>query len=176
MYSVVLASTSRAGDAGYLAIRDLTTVVDSIDVDYRLVGGLSITILAALFGATGVPVRETADADLGADFAVVGDRRLIDALTALGYERPESSNRFIRELGDGMRAVIDVLALSPNSRHRANREHGAIVVDEIPGLRYALAAPPIIATVRARLTTAETVACTIRLPGPLAALILKLLA
>ncbi|GAA1993540.1 hypothetical protein GCM10009718_34070 [Isoptericola halotolerans] len=44
-----------------------------------------VTLLMGHHRVTDVPSRQTADADLGADFPVVGDQRLVDALTDLGY-------------------------------------------------------------------------------------------
>lgn len=62
----------------------------------------------------------------------------------------------IRDLGDEMRAVINVLAPSTTGRHRANRQHRAMVVDENPDLSYAFTVPTVTATLQAKLTTAET--------------------
>jgi hypothetical protein len=123
-----------------------------------------------------VPSRETNDADLGAEFSVVGDDRLIDALTDLDYTRPGASNRFVRRAADHLDAVIDLLAPSYTGRHEPNQRHGNLVVDEIPGLGYALATSPTTVHLEARLSTGETIETTSRLPGPLPALCLKLLA
>jgi hypothetical protein len=72
-----LLSTSRSGDAGYLAAKDLAEIAATLEVDYRLVGGNAVSLLVAASGAAStVPGRETADADFGAAFEVIGDPRL----------------------------------------------------------------------------------------------------
>lgn len=174
---VVLASTSRAQDLGYLALSDVVTITTSLDVDYRLVGGHMVALLVAAYEVTNAPDRETADADLGASFEVVADKRLPQALRDLGY-RAVSGNRFTRELHEGSSddLVIDILAPSGTGRHEPNQEAGELVVDGIPGLGYALAAVPTPLEVDAVLTTGEKLRVNVLLPNPLAALCLKLLA
>jgi len=62
-----LSSTSRASDAGFLAAVDLSAVARELDAEYRLIGGMAVTLLVAAHGASGLaPDRETADADFGA--------------------------------------------------------------------------------------------------------------
>jgi len=91
---IALASTSRSGDAGYLATRDLAVIADALGLEYRLVGGVSVTLLTRVHGvADRVPERETADADFGADLATVGDARLSQALLDHGYRRV-AGNRY----------------------------------------------------------------------------------
>ncbi|MBD5786043.1 hypothetical protein IF650_07605 [Cellulosimicrobium terreum] len=176
MPDLTLASISRAEDAGYLALVDIADVARRLAVDYRLVGGHMVSLLMARHQVADVPSRETADADLGAEFSVVGDQRLVDALTELGYTRPLSSNRFVRALDGGLEAVIDVLAPSYTGKHRPNQRHGVLVVDEIPGLGYALSAQPTVLDLAVVLTSGAGLSTTVRLPGPLPALFLKLLA
>lgn len=176
MTTVILKSTSQAENAGFFALADVAAVAARLDVDYRLIGGHMVSLLVAVHSVTGVPARETSDADLGAEFSVVADQRLINALTSLGYTRPGASNRFVRPLAGELEAVIDVLAPSYTGRHEANQQHGSLVVDEIPGLAYALGVPPIMVDLEAELTTGATVVATVRVPAPLSALCLKLLA
>jgi len=57
-----------------------------------------------------------------------------------------------------------------------NQPHGDLVVDEIPGLAYALARPGRRATVRARLTDGSDLTTTVLVPDVVAALCLKALA
>lgn len=176
MTAVRLGSTSRAQDAGFFALADVAVVAERLDIDYRLIGGHMVSLLVAAYGATSVPARETSDADLGAEFSVVADQGLIDALTSLGYTRPGASNRFVRPLAMELEAVIDVLAPSYTGRHEANQQHGSLVVDEIPGLAYALGVAPVVVDLEAEFTTGATVVTTVRVPAPLPALCLKLLA
>jgi hypothetical protein len=173
MSALILTSTSRSADAGYRALTDVAAVARELGADYRLVGGHMVSILVALHRVTDVPHRETNDADLGAAFA---DQRLIDTLTNLGYRRPGASNRFVRPIEDNLDAVIDVLAPSYTGKHEPNQHHGSLVVDEIPGLAYALAKPPVHVEIEARLSTGVTVRATTSLPSPLPALCLKALA
>ncbi len=176
MSALTLTSSSRSEDAGYQALTDVAAVARELGADYRLVGGHMVSILVALHGVTGVPHRETNDADLGAAFSVIADQRLIDTLTDLGYRRPGASNRFVRPIEDNLDAVIDVLAPSYTGRHEPNQHHGSLVVDEIPGLANALATPPVVVEIEGRLCTGVTLRTTTSLPSPLPALCLKALA
>lgn len=72
--------------------------------------------------------------------------------------------------------MIDVLAPSYTGKHQPNQQHGAVVVDEIPGLGYALATDPVVLDLAVVLTTGAELSTVVRLPGPLPALFLKLLA
>ena len=64
---VALVSTSRAQEAGYLAARDVQDLAERAGLQYRLVGGIAVSLLTWVHGAADrVPARDTADADLGA--------------------------------------------------------------------------------------------------------------
>jgi len=175
--AIALRSVSRAQDLGYLALNDVVAVTSSIEADYRLVGGHMVALLVAAYNVTDAPDRETADADLGADFAVIADPRLPDALRALGYVAV-AGNRFTRKPDEDSHdeLVIDILAPSATGQHEPNQTAGDLVVDAIPGLGYALAAEPTRVRVGATLTTGEELRMEVLLPSPLAALCLKLLA
>ena len=184
--SVTTASLSRAQDMGYLAMADVARVTAAIGADYRLVGGHMVSHLVYAYEVTGVPERETADADLGADAKVIASPELLTRLIGLGYWQ-EAGNRFERNLatdevaaGDDPNALprptIDVLAPSGTSAHRPNQPYGDLVVDEIPGLRLALAAEATVLSVDTRLTTGQELLVTVPLPSPKAALVLKVLA
>jgi hypothetical protein len=45
---LTLVSTSRAADAGYLALADLAQIATAMDADYRIVGGHMVTLLVAV--------------------------------------------------------------------------------------------------------------------------------
>jgi hypothetical protein len=80
---LVLASTSRAADGGYLALSDLAQIAATLDADYRIIGGHMVTLLVAAHGvADQVPLRETLDADFGALPQVIADPRLSQVLRA----------------------------------------------------------------------------------------------
>ncbi|WP_456787228.1 hypothetical protein [Cellulomonas sp. P5_C5] len=172
MNPLTLVSTSRATDAGWLAAADIAAIASRLDVPYRLVGGLAVTLLVHALGATHLaPARETADADMGVPFDVCGDERLLAALLHAGYEQTQG-NRFVRQ--DGQRElVIDVLAPSYQGRLVTNQEHGQLVVDEIPGLLTALLERPTVVEITADLTDGSEVNTTLLLPDVGAALVMK---
>ena len=173
MSQLTLLSTSRATDAGWLAAADVAQITNGLEVTYRLVGGLAVTLLVHALGATELaPPRETADADMGVPFDVCGDQRLLPALLAAGYAQTEG-NRFVRKDHAGRELVIDVLAPSYEGKHVANQEHGDLVVDEIPGLHTALMEPPTEVTVIALLTDGSHLSMTLLLPDVAAALTMK---
>lgn len=169
---VILASTSNAQDAAWLAVADVAGVATDLGVDYRLVGGNSVALLVQVHDAAAqVPGRATADADMGASFEVCADLRLVPALTALGYDR-QSGNRFTRTQ-DTRALVIDVLAPSYLGRLIPNQAHGDLVVDEIPGLLDALRLPPVHVAASVILTDTTQLDVQVSLPDVRAALVMK---
>lgn len=176
MKHLILRSGSRAEDAGYLALADIATITDELDVDYRVVGGQMTSLLVAAYDVTDVPQRETADADLAAEPTVVANPGLPRLLHEHGYRPGDSSNQFIRTLDEDRHAVIDVLAPSHDGRLHTNRRHGELYLDEIPGLLLALAREPVLLQLEVQLQTGQLLSTTVRLPDPLAALCLKALA
>ena len=169
---VTLASTSNAEDAAWLAVADVARVATDLGVDYRLIGGNSVSLLVHVHdAATQVPSRATADADMGVSFEVCADPRLFASLTTLGYDR-ESGNRFIRTR-DERRLVIDILAPSYLGRLASNQRHGELVVDEIPGLLDALLLAPTRVAARVLLMDTTQLDLDVPLPDVRAALIMK---
>jgi hypothetical protein len=137
-----LSASSQAEEAGFLAMRDLAAVANDVGIEYRLVGGQMVRLHVALADVPEPVVRVTQDADMGVAATSARDPALVPGLEALGYSRPGASNRFIRTTDDDLRLVIDVLAPAWRGRHLVpNRQHGDIVLDEIPGLSLALARP-----------------------------------
>lgn len=171
---LVLASTSRAQDAGLLALADVAAVAGDLAVEYRVVGGHMVSLLVAHFAVVGVPERETADADFGAGFQVVADPRLPAELVARGFVGV-AGNRFERQI-DELTIAIDILAPSYVGRHQPSRRHGDLYVDEIPGLSYALSQPGVELAVEAVLTDRSELVLSVVVPGPVPALCLKALA
>ncbi|MGY1843312.1 hypothetical protein [Modestobacter sp. SYSU DS0875] len=180
---LVLTSASRAGDAAFLAAADLAAIAAELDVEYRLVGGNAVSLLVALHGVSHlVPPRETADADFGAEYPVIADPRLLEALLRYGYSQ-EKGNRFIREHtlpaldaaedAPSWNLVVDVLAPSYEGRLLPNQTHGDLVVDEIPGLSLALARPASLVTAEVRLTSGHEVVTDVLLPDVVSAICLK---
>lgn len=168
-----LTSTSASTDAAWLATADVAAIGDQLGAEYRLIGGVAIMLLVHHHRVNHlVPARETADADMGVGFDVLSDDTLPDALRRAGYVA-ERSNRFVREDDADRRLTIDVLAPSYRGFLRTNQPHGALVVDEVPGLSEALGLPPVSLRVLATLTDATNVDVVLRLPDVRAALILK---
>lgn len=136
-----------------------------------------MTLLVAAHGATSlVPDRETADADFGAPPEVVADPRLVDALLRRGYVA-ERSNRFIRpheaSKGEPLQLAIDVLAPSRDHRLRSNQPYGDLYVDEIPGLRLALARPAVKVELNVALTSRARLRVALLLPDLVSAICMK---
>lgn len=123
------ASRSRAEDAAHRAVADIGATLGP--GDYRLVGGQMVTLLVARYQPPDVPLRTTADADIGMRVQVVADGAFVDELIARGYVK-RGGNRFVRDDD-----TIDVLVPAAASRARHNRRAGALVVDEISGLSFA---------------------------------------
>jgi hypothetical protein len=175
-----LVSTSRASDAGYLALADLADVAARIDAPYRIVGGHMATLLVAIQGVSDqVPVRETLDADFGAPPEVVADPRLLQGLCELGYASRGVSNRLVRSAVDtvgGLDLVVDILAPSYQGRILHNQRHGTLFVDEIPGLAFALSRSPVTVDLRVRLNGGSEVSTRLLLPDLISALCMKALA
>ncbi|MEU2613001.1 hypothetical protein ABZ570_15685 [Micromonospora sp. NPDC007271] len=175
-----LASTSRAADAGFLALADLSSIAAALVLDHRIVGGHMVTLLIAAHGVAGqVPVRETLDADFAALPAVIADPRLPRALAERGYQRGDAANRFIRSHHDNrgsLDLVVDILAPSFESRLVPNQRHGDLIVDEVPGLILALHRPARVLHLEVRLTNADTLRMQVALPDVTSALCLKALA
>ncbi len=160
-----LAATSRAQDAGSLALADLADLAAEIGADYRIVGGQMVSLLVAISGVTGVPARDSLDADFGVPYQVAADARLTAGLAARDYQPAGAANRFTRTDAAGRTLVIDVLAPSYTSRLQTNRAHGTLVVDEIPGLSYALGVPPVTAELDIRLSDGAVLTFTVLLPA-----------
>lgn len=177
---LTLTSTSRAADAGFLTLADLSSIAAELLLDHRIVGGHMVTLLTAAHGvAEQVPMRETLDADFAALPTVIADPRLPRALAERGYQRGEASNRFVRDHPDKhgqLKLVVDVLAPSYQNALVPNQRHGDLVVDEVPGLILALHRPAAVLHVEVELTNADELSLVVSLPDVTSALCVKALA
>lgn len=175
--SLSVASTSRAADAGYRTLADLSEIAAELGIDYRIVGGHMVTLLVAAYGvADQVPMRETADADFAALPSVIADPRLPTALTGRGYLTRGAANRFVRERADRygpLELVVDVLAPSYRGALVPNQRHGDLVVDEVPGLLLALHRPGTTVDLRVRLTAGDDLRTRLVLPELTSAICVK---
>lgn len=162
--SVVMACTAVADDNGMRALRDVATAADG--VEYLVIGGHMVRLLRHVYNAPGIP-RVTSDADTGISVDVATTGGLHDRLTALGYE-DQCGNRYAR----GEQAV-DLLV--PAAAKPGKQIIGERAFDGAPGLRIALALPPIEVAVTARLTDGDTIEFKAPVPDVEAAFVLKML-
>lgn len=160
-----MACTAVAEDNGMRALRDVAAV--AADIEYRVIGGHMVRLLRHVYNVPGIP-RLTSDADTGIDVNVVTTDDLHDRLTALGYIA-ECGNRYER----GEQAV-DLLV--PAAAKPGKQIIGERAFDGAPGLRVALALPPIKVAVTARLTDGDMIEFEVPVPDVEAAFVLKMLA
>ncbi len=161
----MIACTAVADDNGMRALRDVAAV--AADIEYRVIGGHMVRLLRHVYNVQGTP-RLTSDADTGIDVNVASTGDLHDRLTALGYVA-ECGNRYER----GEQAV-DLLV--PAAAKPGKQIIGERAFDGAPGLRLALALPPIEVAVTARLTNGDTIEFEAPVPDVEAAFVLKMLA
>jgi hypothetical protein len=184
---LALAAGSAADDVGYVALADISQIMGKDVADYRVIGGHTITILAARWQLGPELYRETGDVDLGIPPVVARDHRLVDRLNAWGYDQV-AGNRFARTVR-GMpvkvagrptahqRAIIDVLVPAYTSRPRQNvKVSENLVSTEVPGLADALGRLPVIMTLELRRLNGDVLQATLPFADEVSALVLKSLA
>lgn len=132
MTALVLTAHSRAEEAGYLALADINAMATARGIDYRIVGGQMVSLHVAAAAVPEPTFRQTLDTDLGIEPTVAADPALVAGLRELGYDNPDTANRFVRTFED-RKLIIDLLAPSYGKRMRTNRRHGDLTLDEIPG-------------------------------------------
>ncbi|MBK5248245.1 MAG: hypothetical protein JJE50_02240 [Actinomycetales bacterium] len=173
MTTIAMLSPSAATDAAWLAAADIASTAAAIGANYRLVGGISITLLTHHFEVDDqVPARETADADMGLPREVCADPELISAMVDRGYSR-DGGNRFVRAHPGADTLAIDVLGPATSGRLESNHPAGELSVDLIPGLTTALRLDAVKVDIEAHLRNGEKVNMRLALPHPYAALIMK---
>lgn len=160
-----MACTAVADDNGMRALRDVAAV--AADIEYRVIGGHMVRLLRHVYNVPGIP-RLTSDADTGIDVNVAFKGDLHDRLTALGYIA-ECGNRY--ERGEQAVDLLVPAAARPGKQIIAER-----AFDGAPGLRLALALPPIDVAVTARLTDGDIIEFEVPVPDVEAAFVLKMLA
>lgn len=184
---LTLAARSVADDLSYVALADLSQTMAGGPTDYRIIGGHTITMLAARWRLGAELYRETGDVDLGLPPVVARGQRLPARLKALGYDQVEG-NRFARAVS-GMpvkvttgrsghqQAIIDVLVPAYTSRSRQNvKVSEDLVTTEVPGLADALGRPPVIMELELYRLNGETLHATLPFADEVSALVLKSLA
>jgi hypothetical protein len=184
---LLLGAGSVADDLGYVALADVSQVMGKDVAAYRVIGGHTITVLAARWALGPEMYRETGDVDLGIPPVVARDQRLVDRLKARGYDQV-AGNRFARTVSvmpvkvagrhaAHRQAIIDVLVPAYTSRARQNvKVSENLVSTEVPGLAAALARPPVIMALELRRLNGETLQATLPFADEVSALVLKSLA
>lgn len=163
--SIVLASTALADDNGMRALKDVASVAGGLN--YRVIGGHMVRLLRHIYDLPGPP-RVTSDADTGIEEHVAIAGEFHDQLTALGYTDIRG-NRY--ELGE---RAVDLLV--PTEAKAGKRIIGERAFDGAPGLRLALASPPILLAVTAQLTDGTGLDFDVPVPDVEAAFVMKMLA
>ena len=183
---LVLAAGSVADDLGYVALADISRLLDTT-ADYRVIGGLMVTALAYRWNLGAGLYRETLDADLGVPPVVARDLELAGRLKAAGY-RQVAGDRFekpVRDIPAGLgsataseyQAAIDVLVPAYTSRPRQNvTVTPGLVTTEVPGLQLALARPAVELTLDLQRLAGDVAIVRLLFPDEVSALVLKALA
>jgi hypothetical protein len=78
---------SVADDLNYVALADISRAFDTQTAEYRVIGGLVVTALAAHWDLGTSLYRETLDADLGVPPIVARDLDIAGRLKAAGYQQ-----------------------------------------------------------------------------------------
>lgn len=179
MTAIKVISMSNAADLGYRALADVAQAAVGIPhKNYRIVGGHMVQLLIHTYPTPGATERSTADADAGIDEAVAAGQDFHNQLLERGYEASKG-NHYTRQNEDG--GLIEVDLLIPHDGIGRPMRHATEVngrgFDAIPGLKFALAATPLLVDVKV-LLFGEKVDLTFTVPVPdvEAALILKALA
>lgn len=183
---ITVTSTSNAQDMGYLALRDIDVATAGTDIEHLIVGGQAVTFLLAAHNVRDPRARETADADVAADFEVLATDELLKGLRTLGYEQ-EDGSRLSRCLTDVEatyyanaptlpRPTIDIMGPTFSGASEHNRPAGSLIVDAFPGLGVPLSRPATRFVFDARLQNGDNFMVGLKLPAPDHLLIVKLLA
>jgi hypothetical protein len=181
---LVLGAASLADEATFVALSDLAAIVgENPDVEYRLIGGVMVSLHAQRWRLGPLLYRQTADADLGVPPAVLRDTEILARLRELGY-RKVAGNRFERRLdsptplttgkGSERVAAIDVLVPAYTSRARDNVPVGELQTTEVRGLALALNRPPVRASLRMGMLDGKTMlTADVLLPDEHSTLVLR---
>jgi hypothetical protein len=181
---LVVGAASLADEAAFVALADLAKVIgDRPDVEYRLIGGIMVSLHAQRWRLGPRLYRQTADADLGVPPAVIVGTDILASLDELGYKKV-AGNRFERPLDVGTSvagneapqqvAAIDVLVPAYTSRAKDNVRVGDLNTTEVPGLALALNRPSVrVALEMVMLDGRTTLTAEVMLPDETSALVLR---
>lgn len=170
---VLLSSPSLAFDGGLLALAEGSSAATEAFGDrWRLVGGMMTRLTAEVCAPDLEKLRFSQDADLGASVADLSSAPLLAVMQRRGFAKVDGS-RLQKQSPQG-EANVDLLVPSSDGRFHQNIRAGEFMADATPGLRAALALPPLRVSFQGRLTGGETVAADdVLLPHPVAALAIK---
>lgn len=168
--SITTIATSHADNAAYQALQDVSRLTATFE-EARVVGGQMVSLLLHAFPVEGVVPRRTADADaaISTEIAASGDMHTL--LSAAGYSAIKGNHYVKPGTGEEDRA-IDLLIPASGSAF-TSQVMGGRGFDAAPGLRLALAAPPIVIGVNVTLTDDSILDFEVRVPPVEHALILK---
>ncbi|HUB37258.1 MAG TPA: hypothetical protein VMA72_00240 [Streptosporangiaceae bacterium] len=181
---IPLAAASVADDLTYVALADISRLLHDQTTDYRIIGGLMVTALAARWDLGASLYRETLDADLGVPPIAARDLDIAGRLKAAGYQQV-AGDRFERPVSEvpagipggessAHRAAIDVLVPAYTSRPRHNVRVGTeLVTTEVPGLHIALARAPVELALDLRRLNGDLLCVRLLFPDEVSALALK---
>ena len=169
MPDTYIVSRTAADDAAFLALADLSQVLDGED-ESGIIGGQMVSLLCARFPSPGSVARRTGDADGGIPLALARTSATHDRLIALGYT-PTNSNRYERKGPEDITLAVDLLV--PNLDIRLRQETlGGRSYDSMPGLGIALARPLVLG-VSVTLSNDDELLFMTRVPSVEGAIILK---
>lgn len=170
---VTLVSTSAAVDGGFTAVANINTAMELAGASnhHRLIGGVAVMLHIERLQLE-LPLRVTGDADFGVVPLVLQDRRLIDAIEAMGYSKT-FGNRWERPIDDRRVAAVDLLVPAYTSRARDTVRVGSVVTTEVPGLAEAFRQPSVSLEVTFQLQDGSLLDTAVVLPDAVGMLALK---
>ncbi|MCB9754738.1 MAG: hypothetical protein H6713_32780 [Myxococcales bacterium] len=162
---------SRAEEAAITALFDIGEVIERSGCEperFRLIGGQMVSLLALSRGLAPQLQRMSLDADFGAHAVTIQGASLHAQLTARGYAWDDG--RYVRPLGDGVDAVIDLLVPAYTSRRKQTKLVDGRRLFEVQGLANVLNLPGVALRLRAH---DDARATTLVVPDERGALLVK---
>ncbi|MFB8188116.1 hypothetical protein ACFC14_02255 [Microbacterium sp. NPDC055988] len=128
-------ATTATDDAAYVALADLSTLLEGRE-ETMIVGGHMVSLICAAFPSRGLVERRTGDADAGIPIELADTGELHDALLDLGYVTDGAANRYIKGMQEPQ-PTIDLLIPSHNGRF-GDEKKGGRAFNTMPGLVLAM--------------------------------------
>lgn len=161
--SLEVRSWSSADDLGYLGQQAVAEAAGG--EDYRIVGGHMVRLLLLAYPVERAVQRTTTDADAAApDVEVVGS--IVDRLKGQDFAQ-EGGNVYTKAVDEDRKVEINLLLARQGGSAgiKPRVVEGVGQVDTLPELAFVLLQPAIYVTLTAHLTTGETLAYTVPIPG-----------